>query len=60
MVSDSDFDLIEGVAEFWRVYNDTLGWGNDKIINYHNGTGLSIISKHDDHIKRILEEGIDD
>ncbi len=35
MIDGNYLLIVEGVAEFWRIYNDTLQWGNDKIINYH-------------------------
>jgi hypothetical protein len=35
MIDGKYLFIVEGVAEFWRIYNDTLQWGNDKIINYH-------------------------
>jgi translocation protein SEC62 len=42
-------DLYEHV---WEVGNDVFGWGTEKLINYHNGTQISLADKH----KNIFEE----
>lgn len=51
--------ILDGVEHFKEIYTDVLSWGNDKIINYHNGTSISIINKSDKYNQQILDEGLD-
>ena len=42
-----------------EIYHDVLGWGNEKIINYHNGTNaLTTFDKADKYRKLIEDEGL--
>jgi len=51
VIDDTKDHLIE-------IYHAIHEWGVGKIIN--NGTTVSTLNKHDEHIRRIIDEGIDD
>ncbi len=40
-------ELLDNAKDHaYEVYNDIFEWGNEKIINYHNGTSVSIVDKN--------------
>lgn len=49
-------ELIDDFAiHLQEIYVDVLSWGNEKIIHYHNGTGISLVDKNDKY-RRLIEE----
>lgn len=47
------FDFGEHLQE---IYSEVLDWGNEKIINYHNGTNAITIAGKSDNYRRLIEE----
>ena len=48
--------IDDGIDHLWEIYQDVLSYGNEKIINYHNSTSISIVDKSNKYMNNILEE----
>ena len=52
--------IDDGLNHMHEIYYDILNYGNDKILNYHNSTSISIVDKSNTYMRDIDNElGLD-
>jgi len=57
----SNPDAIDQLIDHTKeAYKDIFESVNEKIINHHNGTQISVTNKHDEYMRKIIDEGIKD
>ena len=48
------------LEQIYQIYRDILEFGYDKISNYHKGNSISVVNKHDDYMRKLNNENLDD